>query len=497
MPSGSRSRRTGSCRPAVDRLEDRVVPAGAPLGIFTGVGAEAATALAQFKAALGGAENGEGGPAAGGFRSINWDDVKLDGTDFGGQSEVLVPNATVGIPVNRFQSRGVIFEDEYAVSGDGFQSTNPNAGQISAFSPNNAFAPFNTDVVPGVGSIDLHFVVPSDPSTTPNPARQAVKGFGAIFLDVESHGTSSIDFRAGSRSLGKFFVPPGASGQPEFLGVLFDAPVVTDVHLVPGTGTIFSVSRDSSSGRPLVLPAFADISNAASSFPLNRGVEDLAATDDFAFAEPTNFVAPTARSFLEQAYIDLLHRGLDPAGAADFGQLLEQGTSHTAIARAIEDSAEYKQSLILDLYGKVLRRVPDPDGLSAALQLLAESSAQWVEAVLYGSAEYLHLRSQDRQDVFVPVLYQDILKRFPVDAPGQQAWAQRFAEGASRSQVAFEILRSPEGASKTLDRLYQAFLGRPVDPAGLDAFQAGLTDGLTEEAVVALLVGSAEYVDRL
>jgi hypothetical protein len=491
-PSGSRSGRTGSCRLAVDRLEDRVVLVGTPLGIFTGVGAEAAKALAQFKAALGGADNGGGGPAAEGFRSINWDGVKLDGTDFGGQSEVLVPNATVGIPVNRFQSRGVIFKEEYAVSGDGFASTGPGVGgQIAAFSPTNTFAMF------GNSAIDLHFVVPSDPSMTSNSARQAVRGFGAIFIDVESYGTSSIELDAGSRSLGTFFVPPGPSGQAEFVGVLFDAPVVTDVHLVPGTASIFAFLRHSVFGGDFVVPGLPDVTNRSLS-PVLGPVEDLAATDDFVYAEPTTLVEPTPRPFLEQAYIDLLHRGLDPAGAADFGALLSQGASHTEIARAIEQSAEFQLNLVQGLYGRLLHRVADPDGLNAQLQLLAQTNAQWVKAAMIAAPESFQpfkAVGEEDNDALVRVAYDEVLKR-GVDPAGTEAWGQRFAAGGTLSQVAFEILRSPEGASKELDRLYQAFLGRPVDPAGLDAFQAGLTDGLTEEAVVALLVGSAEYADR-
>ena len=85
------------------------------------------------------------GPLINGRREINWDGVKLDGTDFGGNTDVIVSTGkVVGIPVNRFQSRGVLFAEEYAVSGDGFVSVDPGvAGQFPAFSPRNTFAMFN------------------------------------------------------------------------------------------------------------------------------------------------------------------------------------------------------------------------------------------------------------------------------------------------------------------------------------------------------------------
>jgi streptogramin lyase len=239
---------------------------------FTGVGGNntsvtagtANAALNAFTAAIGGANNGANPPGrTGGFRAINWDAVALDGTDFGGASTVIVPNNVVGIPVNRFQERGVEFEEVYAVSGDGFVSVNPGvAGQFPAFSPTKTFAMFNDN------TIDFNFVLPSTHTT---PAIQAVsRGFGAIFLDVETPNTTSIEYFNGTTSLGKFFVPPGSSGQAEFFGVLFQNPVITNVHIELGTATLFSFNGTTATSGPSDNPA----------------TTDLAVTDDFVYAEP-------------------------------------------------------------------------------------------------------------------------------------------------------------------------------------------------------------------
>src|SRR5437762_468843 len=84
-------RRSGRSRLfAVERLEDRLLltlSPGNPLVIgtpesFSGTGTAGATsALNSFEAAIGGVNNGAIGPQAAGFRTINWDAVKLDGTD--------------------------------------------------------------------------------------------------------------------------------------------------------------------------------------------------------------------------------------------------------------------------------------------------------------------------------------------------------------------------------------------------------------------------------
>jgi streptogramin lyase len=256
--------------------------ADAPLGIvpltpgvpmtFSGIGGNntsvtagtANAALNAFAAAIGGPNNGANPPGrTGGFRTINWDGVALDGTDFGGASTAIVPNKVVGIPVNRFQERGVEFEEVYAVSGDGFVSVNPGvAGQFPAFSPMKTFAMFNDN------TIDFNFVLPSTHTT---PAIQAVsRGFGAIFLDVETPNTTSIEYFNGTTSLGKFFVPTGVSGQAEFFGVLFQNPVITNVHIELGTATLFSFNGTTVATGP----------------PDNPATTDLAVTDDFVYAEP-------------------------------------------------------------------------------------------------------------------------------------------------------------------------------------------------------------------
>src|SRR5262249_14884865 len=75
-------------------------------------------ALKAFETAIGGSNNGgTATPQSGGFRTINWDGVPLNGIDNGFADVVIDPNHVVGIPLNRFQERGVKFEQVYAVSG--------------------------------------------------------------------------------------------------------------------------------------------------------------------------------------------------------------------------------------------------------------------------------------------------------------------------------------------------------------------------------------------
>ena len=233
--------------------------------IYSGSGADTAAAFADFQAAIGGGSR------------INWDGVKLDGTDANPNTRVIDLGKTVEIPVDRFRGRGAIFADPYAVSGDGFNSVSPvTVGQFTPFTPNNTFAMFD----PNDGQFEDRFIEQS--FVVPGTDTAAVtRGFGAIFTDVELAGTSSIEyFGKNGTSLGKYDVPVGASGDTQFLGVLFDQPVIESVKLTLGTHAVFSFDG-----------------SLIKSLELAEGM-DIAVTDDFLFATPVAAVPLPASIWL-------------------------------------------------------------------------------------------------------------------------------------------------------------------------------------------------------
>ena len=259
--------------------------------VFSGSGAGAATALEAFRAAIGGVKNTAAAPQAGGRREINWNGVKLDGTDVSPTTVVVDPNKAVIIDVDRFKGQGTLFEDPYAVSGDGFASVNPaSAGQFLAFSRNNTFVMQDSSA----GEFDDRFIGENFVLAGSTTAA-GTRGFGAIFLDVEDAASSSIEYfgrdvNGNEVSLGTFAVPIGADGEPQFLAVLFDRPIVTDVNLTVGTNALFNFD-----GTGFQSFGAEDIA---------RGI-DLAATDDFIFAEPTLAAAVPAPGTLALALAGL------------------------------------------------------------------------------------------------------------------------------------------------------------------------------------------------
>src|SRR5262249_11893292 len=65
--------------------------------------------------------------------------------------------------------------------------------------------------------------------------------------------------------------PAGAAGQAEFLGVLFNNPIVTNVTLTLGTDTLFNFNGTTATG-------------------VGADPTKLVVTDDFAYAEPVSIL---------------------------------------------------------------------------------------------------------------------------------------------------------------------------------------------------------------
>ena len=175
-----------------------------------------------------GAEPGSKGPS--GYREINWDGVP---------DELAAPNF---MPSDFFnapeapRARGAFF----STPGEGIQVsadldnpysippyfTNINPGYtFKTFSAERLFSPIGSNVV------DLTFFVPG--TTTP----ATVRGFGAVYTDVDTNHTAFEYFDQAGNSLGTFETPTEDSGL-SFLGVVFPKPVVYRVQIRYGTAAL-------------------------------------------------------------------------------------------------------------------------------------------------------------------------------------------------------------------------------------------------------------------
>jgi hypothetical protein len=221
--------------------------------------ADITPAIEQFRADLGGANNGAGAPADSGRREINWDGVP---------DSFSSPNAFPPDFFNRNSPRGAVF----STPGTGFQNSakadNPTNTPVrfgnidpsytdafSVFSPERIFTPVGSNVM------DVHFFVPG----TDTPA--TVSGFGAVFTDVDLPGTTIEYFDAAGRSLGRWLVPVSPNGGLSFLGVSYRS---LSPQGFQGIARVRIISGNT----------------ALKAGVLDRFLTDLVVMDDFIYGEP-------------------------------------------------------------------------------------------------------------------------------------------------------------------------------------------------------------------
>jgi hypothetical protein len=101
--------------------------------------------------------------------------------------------------------------------------------------------------------------------------------------------------------------------------------------------------------------------------------------------------------------------------------------------------------------------------------------------------------SANPTQAFLTQVYHDVLRRAP-DTAGLAAWGNLLNQGMSRTEVAADILASPECCAMQVTNLYDTLLNRAPDPDGLNAFVTFLEQGGTLAQVEATMMGSAEYL---
>lgn len=190
--------------------------------------------------------------ATSGRREINWDGVPDQLLNKTLPSDFFNP---VGDNAVAARQRGLAYDatGNFQVSNTSFAHVNAAAAaQFTPFSGDKTFASVSRALW------EIKFQVPGQ--TTAG----WVKGFGAVFSDVDIDGSTSLEFFNEETSLGKFSVPKsGASSKFSFLGVYFQNDKITNIK-VSHNGKLDDGKNDISNG----------------------GTDDLIVLDDFIYSEP-------------------------------------------------------------------------------------------------------------------------------------------------------------------------------------------------------------------
>jgi hypothetical protein len=161
-------------------------------------------------------------------------------------------------------------------------------------------------------------------------------------------------------------------------------------------------------------------------------------------------------------------------------------------------------AIVQSWYQKYLKRNADPPSLHQFASQLRQGVPQIeIQGTILGSDEYFD-RYGRRPDAFIRGLYADALDR-KAGNPEVLVWVQRLREvNGDRSELAKRFLRSAEneqvtGGLRPIDTVrlwYSRFLGREVDPSGVQRYVGLLRQGSSPLDIQAELLGSDEYYNR-
>ena len=297
--------------------------------VFTASGASPAAIQATvdgFRTALGALNPNTAGSAVAGRREINWDGVP---------DLFYAPNA---MPANFFNvnsPRGVVF----STPGTGFQTSasitsgtavrfgNVDASytaQFQAFSQQRLFRAI------GSNRVQIDFFVPG--TTTP----ASVSGFGAVFTDVETVGTTTIAATlADGTAGGQFSSPTSVSGGLSFIG-LTHPQRLSRIVIQFGSGVMASGTLDNPGGNV-----------------------DLVAMDDFIYGEPQQLATLDVDRSITSTKYDALTDGL----LVIRYMLGQTGTS--LAGGALGGTATRTDPLVIKSYLDLIRSSLDIDGNGA------------------------------------------------------------------------------------------------------------------------------------
>jgi len=205
-------------------------------------------------------------------------------------------------------------------------------------------------------------------------------------------------------------------------------------------------------------------------------------------------VGTVHQRYVNQLYLDLLHRRADPLGLAAWTALLDGGASYNEVATDLTSSREYDANVVDAFYVTYLNRHAEAGGLNDWVNLMQQGyNAENIRAGILGSPEYFQ-DTGGTNDSFVTALYATFLGRTP-DPGGFADWTGILGTGQdTRQDVASRFSNSEENRTAIITGFYQQFLHRAPDGPGLAAWKTLLANGITQPQIISSFVAAPEYL---
>ncbi len=204
--------------------------------------------------------------------------------------------------------------------------------------------------------------------------------------------------------------------------------------------------------------------------------------------------------YIEQAYLDILGRSVDPAGLAYWTAVLSSGAPRSVLPTALTNSLEYQTKTIDQMYRTYLDRTVDSSGLAFGLSFYGKNPAvtadvnltDFLKSYILSSNEYF-ADAGGTNSGYLTALFFDLFGR-GIDSGAASFYGGQLASGMSRLAVEKELQFSPEGVNDEVNALYVHYLRRNADSPGLSFFGSFLLSGGRMEDIIVSLVSSDEYL---
>ncbi|HEX7446756.1 MAG TPA: hypothetical protein VF306_04380 [Pirellulales bacterium] len=215
---------------------------------------------------------------------------------------------------------------------------------------------------------------------------------------------------------------------------------------------------------------------------------------------------PTQR-FVHEELIDLLQR---PVSMDEINYWVGQYEKNhedrqTLVQMIIEFTPpfEYRRDEIDSAYQTYLHRPADQQGEDYFLTQVGLSKGvrsgpgteKRTSALLINSDEYYFKRAGGTVDGFITAVFEDALKR-PPSASDLAYFGYALTHGLSHIEFATTVLNSQEFSIRSINSLYERYLGRPADPVGLQNFLFNIATGYGTESNTETLLDTDEFYNR-
>jgi len=208
---------------------------------------------------------------------------------------------------------------------------------------------------------------------------------------------------------------------------------------------------------------------------------------------PLNGQAPSNARYVNQLYIDILHRPADPAANGLVADLDANNLTRYGVALTVTGSNEYRALLINDVFTRYLHRSPSPSEVTFWMALFAgNAKEEQFQVQILGSPEYFALAGGTNEKL-LKQLYKDVLQTDTPPAFNFNLLLGILNQTQSRTGMAELMLNDPGARQLLITGWFKAYLRRNPTAQELSAFIPQVGTNAYDYFTLSLILSSPEY----